>query len=525
MSPSATTTAAPATNGNGAIKAKNGVNGSVNGSANGTHANSNGVVRNGKNGKEAHLSSTELIRLENEHGAHNSHQSTWSCVGSAKRTSLQAPSRSVLHLPSFITTILIARFSPLATTPLPVVFDRALGANAVNQGHCHPRIVAALIAQAQKLTLSSRAFHNSVFGRFAERVGGLFGWEMVLPMNTGAEAVESALKLARKWAYLRKGVPEGEAIVLSVADNFHGRTLGVISMSTDPSARVGFGPYLPGVGPTFVDPAAEGGSRVIRFGEISDLERALELHGPRVAAFLVEPVQGEAGIIVPPPTYLPAVAALCKKHNVLLICDEIQTGLGRTGKMLAIDHAGIRPDIVLLGKALSGGVYPVSAVLADKNVMLCIQPGEHGRTPLACAVAITALDVLVEEDLSARAARLGEVFRSSVLALKSPYIKTVRGLGLLNAVVIDEDACNAARAARAQDVAGNKRRTAWQFCLLLKARGVLAKTTHGNVVRFAPPLVIEEADLVKAVKIIGECLVDLERLDEIPGDDSEESGH
>ncbi|KAJ7844077.1 ornithine-oxo-acid aminotransferase [Mycena olivaceomarginata] len=518
MSPSATTTTAPATNGNGAIKAKNGVNGS----ANGTHANGNGVVKNGKNGKEAHLSSTELIRLENEHGAHNYH-------------------------------------------PLPVVFDRALGAkvwdpegreyidmlsaySAVNQGHCHPRIVAALVAQAQKLTLSSRAFHNSVFGRFAERVGGLFGWEMVLPMNTGAEAVESALKLARKWAYLRKGVPEGEAIVLSVADNFHGRTLGVISMSTDPSARVGFGPYLPGVGPTFVDPEAEGGSRVIRFGEISDLGRALELHGPRVAAFLVEPVQGEAGIIVPPPTYLPAVAALCKKHNVLLICDEIQTGLGRTGKMLAIDHAGIRPDIVLLGKALSGGVYPVSAVLADKDVMLCIQPGEHGRTPLACAVAITALDVLVEEDLSARAARLGEVFRSSVLALKSPYVKTVRGLGLLNAVVIDEDACNAARAARGQDVAGNKRRTAWQFCLLLKARGVVdqddawecvsvsvslgATATEDRrrapvlvSVRFAPPLVIEEADLVKAVKIIGECLVDLERLDEIPGDDIEEGGH
>ncbi|KAJ7844080.1 ornithine-oxo-acid aminotransferase [Mycena olivaceomarginata] len=486
MSSSATTTTAtPATNGNGAVtKGKNGVNGSANGSANGTHANGNGVV---KNGKEAHLSSTELIRLENEHGAHNYH-------------------------------------------PLPVVFDRALGAkvwdpegreyidmlsaySAVNQGHCHPRIVAALVAQAQKLTLSSRAFHNSVFGRFAERVGAVFGWEMVLPMNTGAEAVESALKLARKWAYLR-----------AVADNFHGRTLGVISMSTDPSARVGFGPYLPGVGPTFVDPEADGGSRIIRFGEIRDLERALELHGPRVAAFLVEPVQGEAGIIVPPPTYLPAVAALCKKHNVLLICDEIQTGLGRTGKMLAIDHAGIRPDIVLLGKALSGGVYPVSAVLADKDVMLCIQPGEHGSTyggnPLACAVAITALDVLVEEDLSARAARLGEVFRSSVLALKSPYIKTVRSLGLLNAVVIDEDACNAARAARGQD-----RRTAWQFCLLLKARGVLAKCFCLIGVRFAPPLVIEEADLVKAVKIIGECLVDLERLDEIPGDDSEEGGH
>ncbi|KAJ7844111.1 ornithine aminotransferase [Mycena olivaceomarginata] len=499
MSPSATTTtAAPATNGNGAIKAKNGVNGS----ANGTHANGNGVVKNGngiaKNGKEAHLSSAELIRLENEHGAHNYH-------------------------------------------PLPVVFDRALGAkvwdpegreyidmlsaySAVNQGHCHPRIVAALVAQAQKLTLSSRAFHNSVFGRFAERVGGVFGWEMVLPMNTGAEAVEeraqareevgvfacvflcslplfprSGIRILDLTRFPCKGVPEGEAIVLSVADNFHGRTLGIISMSTDPSARVGFGPYLPGVGPTFVDPEAEGGSRLIRF---------------------------RMPIIVPPPTYLPAVAALCKKHNVLLICDEIQTGLGRTGKgvgvsllvpsfsrlplflmdhpMLAIDHAGIRPDIVLLGKALSGGVYPVSAVLADKDVMLGIQHGStYGGNPLACAVAITALDVLVEEDLSARAARLGEVFRSSVLALKSPYIKTVRGLGLLNAVVIDEDAYNAARATRGQDVAGNKRRTAWQFCLLLKARGVLAKTTHGNVVRFAPPLVIEEADLVKAARSSG----------------------
>jgi len=402
--------------------------------------------------------------------------------------------------------------------------------SAVNQGHCHPAIVASLCEQAQKLTLSSRAFHNSVFGVFAQRVGELFGWEMVLPMNTGAEAVESALKLARKWAYLRKGVPEGEAVVLSVAGNFHGRTLGVISMSTDPSARTGFGPYLPGVGPTFVDAGVDGPEeRVIRFGEISDLERALELHGTRVAAFLVEPIQGEAGIVVPPSGYLRAVHALCKKHNVLLICDEIQTGLGRTGKMLACEHEGVRPDVVLLGKALSGGVYPVSAVLADRDVMLCIQPGEHGSTyggnPLACAVSLTALRVLVDEDLPARAARLGELFRSSVLALKSPLIQTVRGMGLLNAVVIDEDRCNADRRARGKNVEGDARRTAWQFCLLLKERGVLAKTTHGNVVRFAPPLVISEEDLLKAVKIIGECLVDLDALDEIPGDDSDEHGH
>ncbi|KAJ7844106.1 ornithine-oxo-acid aminotransferase [Mycena olivaceomarginata] len=497
MSPSATTTAAPASNGNGAIKAKNGVNGS----ANGTHANGNGVARNGKNGKEAHLSSTELIRLENEHGAHNYH-------------------------------------------PLPVVFDRALGAkvwdpegreyidmlsaySAVNQGHCHPRIVAALVAQAQKLTLSSRAFHNSVFGRFAERVGGVFGWEMVLPMNTGAEAVESALKLARKWAYLR--------------------------MSTDPSARVGFRAVPPRRGGRRLwTPRQRGGSRVIRFGEISDLERALELHGAagggvfggagaggggasgasvaatQAVSRIEKNERQQARIIVPPPTYLPAVAALCKKHNVLLICDEIQTGLGRTGKMLAIHHAGIRPDIVLLGKALSGGVYPVSAVLAEQGRDVVHTGRGAWENPLACAVAITALDVSVEEDLSARAARLGEVFRSSVLALKSPYIKTspyIKNCARPRPPQRGQDACNAARAARGQDVAGNKRRTAWQFCLLLKARGVLAKTTHGNVVRFAPPLVIEEADLVKAVKIIGECLVDLERLDEIPGDDSEEGGH
>ncbi|KAJ6465782.1 ornithine-oxo-acid aminotransferase [Mycena sanguinolenta] len=488
MAPTATTVTSTA-NGNGAVTklAKNGhANEHANGNDHGTAAKgTNGHA----NGKEAILSSAELIHLETEHAAHNYH-------------------------------------------PLPVVFDRALGAkvwdpegreyidmlsaySAVNQGHCHPRIVAALVAQAQKLTLSSRAFHNSVFGVFAERVGQVFGYDMVLPMNTGAEAVESALKLARKWGYMRKNIPTGEAIILSVADNFHGRTLGVVSMSTDPTARTGFEPFLPGVGPRFRDEEAEGGERLLRFGEIADLERALDLHGPRVAAFLVEPIQGEAGIVVPPAGYLRAVHALCKKHNVLLICDEIQTGLARTGRLLACQHEDVRPDVVLLGKALSGGVYPVSAVLADKDVMLCIQPGEHGSTyggnPLACAVSITALQVLLDENLSARAARLGEVFRTAVKALNSPLIQAVRGLGLLNAVVIDEERCNAARRARGLDVEGPKRRTAWQFCLLLKERGVLAKTTHGNVVRFAPPLVIEEADLLKAVKIIGECLVELDK--------------
>ncbi|KAF8174885.1 ornithine-oxo-acid aminotransferase [Pholiota molesta] len=393
-----------------------------------------------------------------------------------------------------------AGLSSVDLSPLPVVFESAKGAkvwdpegteyidmlsaySAVNQGHCHPRIVATLVSQAQKLTLSSRAFYNSVFGKFAQQITSLFGYDMVLPMNTGAEAVETAVKLARKWAYMRKGVEEGKAIVLSVDGNFHGRTLGIISMSTDPESRGGFGPYLEGVGPVYVD--EEGDSQLIRYGVLEDVEKALNVHGQNVAAFLVEPIQGEAGIVVPPEGYLKGVADLCKKHNVLLICDEIQTGLCRTGKMLACEYEGIRPDVVLLGKALSGGVYPVSAVLADKDVMLCIQPGEHGSTyggnPLGCAVAMTALDVLIEERLAERAFAIRD--------LKSPLVKEERS--------------------KKQ----GKGRTAWQFCLLLKSRGVLAKPTHVNIIRFAPPL---------AVKIIGECLADLNEVsDEIPGDDTQ----
>ncbi|KAG6899625.1 hypothetical protein C0993_008567 [Termitomyces sp. T159_Od127] len=284
-------------------------------------------------------------------------------------------------------------------------------------------------------------------------------------------------------------------------------------MSTDPESRGGFGPFLQGVGPTFVD---QGKTRTIRFGHAEDLERALELYGKKVAAFLVEPIQGEAGIVVPEQGYLAKVHALCKKHNVLLICDEIQTGLCRTGKLLASHYDNVRPDMVLLGKALSGGVYPVSAVLADRDVMLCIQPGEHGSTyggnPLGCAVALTALQVLEDEKLAERAMRLGEVFRASVRALASPLVAAVRGRGLLNAVVFDE-----ARSARG--------RSAWQFCLLMKSRGVLAKPTHGNIVRFAPPLVIEEEDLRRAVRVIGECLEDLDKLESIPGDDTDEAGY
>ncbi|KIY68475.1 ornithine aminotransferase [Cylindrobasidium torrendii FP15055 ss-10] len=441
-----------------------------------------------------HLTSADVIALEHEHGAHNYH-------------------------------------------PLPVVFDKGLGAivwdpegrryidmlsaySAVNQGHCHPRIVATLIEQAQRLTLSSRAFYNSSFGPFAKKITQLFGYDMVLPMNTGAEAVETGLKVARKWAYVKKGVPEGEAIILSVENNFHGRTLGVISMSTDPDCRIGFGPFLKGVGPVFTD--KQGKQKTIRYGNADDVEEALELYGDKVAAFLVEPIQGEAGIVVPPQGYLQRVAELCKKHRVLLICDEIQTGMCRTGKMLASDWDNIKPDVVLLGKALSGGLYPVSAVLANKEIMLCIAPGEHGSTyggnPLGCAVATTALDVLVDEKLSERAEALGKVFRDSILDIQKSgseggkLVKEVRGRGLLNAVVIDE-------------AASKKGRTAWQLCLLLKSRGVLAKPTHVNIIRFAPPLVIKEEELKEAVKIIGECLDDLDKLDDIPGEVESEVGH
>ncbi|KAF9228139.1 ornithine aminotransferase [Gyrodon lividus] len=418
--------------------------------------------------------------------------------------------------------------------PLPVVFDSAKGAivwdpegneyidmlsaySAVNQGHCHPKIVATLVEQAQKLTLSSRAFYNSVFPRFGKQIKDTFGYDRVLPMNTGAEAVETALKLARKWAYdtPTKDVDPGKAIVLSAGGNFHGRTLGVISMSTDPESRDGFGPYLEGVGPTYKDNS--GAVQTIRFGYIEDLKCALDFYGKNVAAFLVEPIQGEAGIVVPPRGYLQDVRKLCTERNVLLICDEIQTGLGRTGKMLCCEHDAIRPDIVLLGKALSGGVYPVSAVLADRTIMDCIGPGQHGSTyggnPLGCAVAMTALKVIEEEKLPDNAERLGNLFRQRMNALKekSHLIKEVRGKGLLNAVEMDESASKTGR-------------TAWQFCLLLKSRGVLAKPTHVNIIRFAPPLVISQEDLEKAMRVIEQCLEDFDRLDNIPGDVESERG-
>lgn len=362
--------------------------------------------------------------------------------------------------------------------PLPVVFARARGVHvwdpegreyldflsaysAVNQGHCHPELVKALVEQAGRLTLSSRAFHNDVFPVWARRVRDVFGYDMVLPMNTGAEAVETAVKVARKWAYKVKKVAEGRALVFGVVDSFHGRTMTAISLSTDPESRDNYGPFVPNIGA--VCPSTK---KTIRFNHVEDLEAALEAHGPETAAFIVEPIQGEAGVVVPDDDYLAKVSALCKKHNVLLICDEIQTGVARTGRMLCSEWAGVRPDMVTLGKAISGGMYPVSCVLADRHVMLVVEPGTHGSTyggnPLGCAVSIRALDLVREEGLAERADRLGRRFRAAVTAFASPAVRTVRGKGLLNAVVIDETATNG--------------RTAWHLCMLLKAKGLLVGT-------------------------------------------------
>ncbi|RKO99814.1 hypothetical protein CXG81DRAFT_13976 [Caulochytrium protostelioides] len=395
--------------------------------------------------------------------------------------------------------------------PLPVVFAKAKGIHvwdpegrrymdflsaysAVNQGHCHPRLVEALTRQASTCALSSRAFYNDVYGRYAKYITEYFGFDMVLPMNTGAEAVETALKLARKWAYEVKGVAPNEAIIFSAANNFHGRTIGIISMSTDPEATTNFGPFVPNVGPVCPETG-----KVIRYNHAEDLEAALARHGPKVAAFLVEPIQGEAGIFVPDEDYLRRCYEACKKHNVLFIADEIQTGLARSGKMLAIEYAGIKPDVLILGKALSGGMYPVSAVLANKPIMGVIRPGEHGSTyggnPIGCAVAMEALQILKDEHLTEKAFDLGEKFRAALTAINSPAIELVRGRGLLNAIIIDE--------AKAYG------KTAWHICLMMKKYGLLAKPTHQNIIRLAPPLVITEAELMEGVAIIKKVLDEL----------------
>jgi len=384
--------------------------------------------------------------------------------------------------------------------PLPVVLSRGQGAylwdvadkqyfdflsaySAVNQGHCHPRIIGALTEQAQKLTLTSRAFFNDRLGAAEKQLCELFGYDKALLMNSGAEAVETALKLARKWGYQEKGIAPNQARIVVAEHNFHGRTTGIISFSTDGDSTGGFGPFVPGY-------------QVVPYDDLAALAEALA--DPHVCGFLVEPIQGEAGVVVPSEGYLAGVASLCRQHNVLLLTDEIQTGLGRTGKLLATEYEGVRGDILILGKALSGGVLPVSAVLANDEIMLTIQPGQHGSTfggnPLACAVMQAALDVLLDEKLADNAFRLGEIFREEMRQVQRECpdtVELVRGRGLLNAVVINPS----------QDG-----RTAWDVCVSLMERGLLAKPTHGDIIRFAPPLVITEAELREACIIIADVI-------------------
>lgn len=399
------------------------------------------------------LSSAEAMELENRYGAHNYH-------------------------------------------PIPVVLDKGEGIyvwdtegkryydflsaySAVNQGHCHPRIVNALINQARKLTLTSRAFYNSRLGEYEEYITRFFGYDKVLPMNTGVEGGETALKLARKWGYTVKGIPENQARMVFVEGNFWGRTLAAISSSSDPSSTGGFGPFLPGYD-------------IIPYNDTEALDKALS--HPHVAGFMFEPIQGEAGVVVPDEGYLRKVRELCTKHRVLMIADEVQTGLCRTGRMLACDHEGVRPDILVLGKALSGGMLPVAAILADDEVMLVIKPGEHGSTyggnPLACVVAMEALQVLKDERLAENADKMGEFLRAGLKALNSPVIQTIRGKGLLNAIVINE----------------SKGISAWDLCIRMKDLGLLAKPTHGNIIRFAPPLIINKEQLSACIDIIGKAL-------------------
>ena len=379
--------------------------------------------------------------------------------------------------------------------PLPVVLSKGEGVfvwdvndkkyydflsaySAVNQGHCHPKIIKALNDQANTLTLTSRAFHNNILGSYEQYITNLFGYDKVLPMNTGVEGGETANKLARKWGYLKKGIEEDKARIIFANGNFWGRTLAAISSSDDPSSYKGFGPYMPGYS-------------LIPYNNLAALEN--ELKDKNVAAFMVEPIQGEAGVIVPDDGYLAGVRKLCTKYNVLYIADEVQTGIARTGKMLASDYEDARPDILILGKALSGGVLPISAVLADDDIMLCSKPGEHGSTfggnPLACKVAQSALEVVIEEDLAKNAAELGEVFRCelSKRLLDNKLVKLIRGKGLLNAIVINDTEDSS---------------TAWDICLALRDNGLLAKPTHGNIIRFAPPLVINKKQLLLCIDII-----------------------
>ncbi len=391
----------------------------------------------------------QLIDLEDKHGAHNYH-------------------------------------------PLPVVLEKGLGVHvwdvdgkqyydflsaysAVNQGHCHPKITQTLIEQSQKLALTSRAFHNNVLGEYEKFITGIFGFDKVLPMNTGAEGVETALKLARKWGYEKKGVAENSAKIIVCEGNFHGRTISIVSASTDPDARQNFGPFTPG----YV---------TIPYNNVSALAEALKDN--TVVGFLVEPIQGEAGVYVPNDGYLKTCSEMCKAANVLFIADEVQTGIARTGKMLACDHEGVKPDMLILGKALSGGMYPVSAVFANDYVMMCIKPGQHGSTyggnPLGCKIAMTAMQVVLDEKLAENAEILGEILRAELRAIQSDRVTLVRGKGLLNAIIIKE----------------KDGISAWDVCLKLAENGLLAKPTHGDIIRFAPPLVITKKQILDCAAII-----------------------
>ena len=385
--------------------------------------------------------------------------------------------------------------------PLPVVLERGEGVflwdvdgkryydflsgySAVNQGHCHPKIIKALTDQSVKLTLTSRAFHSNLLGKYQKFITDYFGYDKVLPMNTGVEGGETAIKLARRWGYTVKGIPDNQAKIIFAAGNFWGRTMAAISSSTDPDCYNKFGPFMPGF-------------QVVPYNDLAALEKSFQDN--TVAAFMFEPIQGEAGVLVPDEGYLTGIRNLCTEYNVLMIADEIQTGLARTGKMLACDHENVRPDILILGKALSGGVLPVSAVLADDEIMMVIKPGEHGSTyggnPLACAVAIAALQVLKEENMAENASVMGELLRSEIRKLNSPFIALVRGKGLLNAIVIKHSNPEAA----------------WDLCLTLKENGLLAKPTHGDKIRFAPPLLITKEQVMDCVEIIDRSLQSLGR--------------
>lgn len=413
--------------------------------------------------KKVKLTAKELIELENKYGAHN-------------------------------------------YEPLPVVLERGEGVfvwdvdgkkyfdflsaySAVNQGHSHPRIINKLTEQAQKITLTSRAFYNAQLGKYEKFVTDLFGYDKILPMNTGAEAVETAIKIARKWGYERKGITSGEAKIIVCSGNFHGRTTTIISFSNDEDAKKNFNPYTKG----FVS---------VEYNNVDALKEAIEKDSDTICGFLVEPIQGEAGVNVPDDGYLSACYDLCKANNILFIADEIQTGIARTGKMLAVEHENVKPDILVLGKALSGGAYPVSAALANDEIMNVIQPGQHGSTfggnPLACAVAMEALQIVIDEDLAQKAEKMGQLFRSEIEKMipKYPFLKSVRGKGLLNAILINDT---------------QESTTAWDFCVDLMNNGLLAKPTHGNIIRFAPPLVMTEVELMEALRVLEETCMNFEK--------------